>query len=136
MNAARLPDWPERLHAVVTGAAVHPFCYGVHDCCTFAADVVEALTGRDPLAGLRHGYATATGAARLIQALGGLQTAVTARLGKPADPAFATVGDILMVLQAGREMLSVCNGDTMLAPGRDRLEVLPVGQVLAVWRIG
>lgn len=136
MNAPRLHDWPERLHAVITGAAATPFAYGTHDCCTFAADVVEALTGRDPLAGLRHGYATVTGAARLIQSLGGLQAAVTARLGPPADAAFCTVGDILLVMQEGREMMAVCNGDTMLAPGLQHLEVLQVGQVMAAWRIG
>ena len=38
----RLPDWRGRLGAHLAAARARPFCYGTHDCATFAAGAVEA----------------------------------------------------------------------------------------------
>lgn len=132
---ARLSDWPERLDALVRARADWPFVWGVNDCCTFAADAVHAITGREPMGTLRQRYQSAFAALGLTQELGGLRAAVTSVLGQPVDPAFCTVGDILLVMNDGRELVAVCNGATALAPGPRGLATLTNPEVLAAWRV-
>jgi len=50
---SRPPDWPERLLAALAAARDRPFRWGEHDCCLFAADLIEAVTGVDPAAAFR-----------------------------------------------------------------------------------
>ena len=131
----RLNDWPERLDALVRARADWPFVWGVNDCCTFAADAVQALTGVDVMGTLRQRYQSAFEALGLTQELGGLRAAVTSVLGQPVDPAFCTVGDILLVMNDGRELVAVCNGATALAPGPRGLATITNPEVLAAWRV-
>lgn len=49
----RLPDWDQRLVAVLTAAQQRPFTWGAHDCATLWRDAVVAVTGDDPLAFVR-----------------------------------------------------------------------------------
>lgn len=44
----RLPDWEKRLADFVTSRYSEPFTWATNDCCTFAADAVLSMTGRDP----------------------------------------------------------------------------------------
>lgn len=134
-STTRVRDWPERLDALITSRQNWPFVWGTNDCCTFAADAVQALTGRDVMGHLRHQYATALDAHHLTGELGGLTAAVTALIGDPVDPIFATVGDVLLVDNEGREMLAVCNGATAVAPGKTGLMTFAAFQVLAAWRV-
>ena len=55
----RLRDWPERLDALLRARAEWPFVWGVHDCCTFCADAVLAITGVDVMGTLRQRYQSA-----------------------------------------------------------------------------
>jgi len=132
----RLRDWPERWDALVRASTPMPFLWGVHDCCTFAADSVLALTGADPMRRLRGVYGGALSAAELLEQLGGLSAAVSDALGSPLPPALAGVGDVLLVRNEGRDILAVCNGTTALAPGPRGLAVLAAPQVLAAWGVG
>ncbi len=43
----RFPDWPSRLEAYLLAARASTFRYSVNDCCTFALDAVQAITGHD-----------------------------------------------------------------------------------------
>ena len=131
----RLRDWPERLDALLRAHACTPFTWGRHDCCTFAADAVRAVTGVDVMGSLRGQYSTAAGARRLTSELGGLNAAVTRLLGTPIAPTGATVGDVLLLAQDARELLAVCNGTAAIAPGRTGLQTIAAPQVLAAWRI-
>ncbi len=47
VRAARLPDWQERLEAVIIQAQAEPFAWGQNDCCLFVGRAAEAITGRD-----------------------------------------------------------------------------------------
>lgn len=47
----RLPDWPERLAAVVAWHRRHDFAWGRFDCGTLFSDAATAVTGDDPLGG-------------------------------------------------------------------------------------
>ncbi len=44
----RRPDWPARLRTIIEAARERPFSWGQHDCCLFASDAIEAMTGVDP----------------------------------------------------------------------------------------
>ena len=92
----RLRDWPERLDALLRDRADWPFVWGVHDCCTFCADAVQAITGVDVMGTLRQRYHSAFEALGLTQELGGLKAAVSSVLGEPCSPALCTVGDVLL----------------------------------------
>jgi len=131
----RLNDWPERLDNLLRAAQAQPFQWGRHDCVTFAADVCVAMTGADPLAGLRGKWRTERGAAKLLGERGGLRAAVCGVMGETIEPAFATTGDIALIDNGGREALAMCNGATVIGPGAEGLSVQAGATVLAVWGV-
>ena len=49
----RRPDWDARLVRVLEIEQASPFEWGAHDCATLWRAAIEAMTGRDPLAGVR-----------------------------------------------------------------------------------
>lgn len=130
----RLHDWQLRFSDFVQTRAHVPFAWGRNDCCLFAADAVQALTGIDHAAALR-GYDNAIAAQRLIYARGGIRRIATDALGLEIKPVFASVGDLVLLENAGRELLAVCNGTCALAPGGDGMAVLSMNAALAAWRV-
>lgn len=127
-------DWQERFAAFARDRASMPFEWGSNDCCTFAAGAVEALTGRNPMAGFAA-YGDEISAARLIHGGGGLQALATSLLGQPTSPLMAGVGDVVILMNEGRELLAVCNGTSALAPGPAGTVVLGMSAAVAVWKI-
>lgn len=130
----RLPDWQTRFSEFGKARASMPFAWGVNDCCSFAAAGVEAVTGRNPMAGAAV-YDTESAAARLILRAGGLRSLAIQFLGEPVPPAFAAVGDVVLVMNAGREMLGICNGVNVVAPGSLGMVALGMDAALAAWKI-
>lgn len=59
-----------------------------------AADVVNAVTGIDPMADFRGSYKTGLGAYRILAKLGGIERAWADRVGKEIHPNLAQAGDI------------------------------------------
>ena len=131
----RLRDWPERLDALLRARADWPFVWGVHDCCTFCADAVQAITGVDVMGTLRQRYQSAFEALAMTQELGGLQAAVSSVLGEPCSPALCTVGDVLLLRNEGREVVALCNGATAIVTGPHGLVAVAAPEVLAAWRV-
>lgn len=129
------PEWEARLAAVVTQAHARPFAWGVHDCCLWAADCVQAQTGEDPASDVRGAYDNARDAAALIKQHGGM-AALGVRAGAPIPPLLATHGDIGLASHEGRELLVLCNGDHWLATGPCGLVVLPLQLAINAWRVG
>ena len=130
----RLYDWQLRFAEFVKARASMPFIWGQNDCCIFAADAVLATTGKDHAASLR-GYISAREAQRLIEERGGLREIVRAALGDSILPAFASVGDVVLVENEWRELLAICNGTTAIAPGETGIAVLGMNTALAAWRV-
>lgn len=134
------PDPHEAAYAgVIAAARRRAFAWGVHDCCTFAADCVHALTGRDALLEL-PAWRTRDEAQALIAALGGLRQAVTGVLGvEPAAPGYAATGDVVLAVDPfdpeAREILAVAHGGELLAPGARGLSVLPRSAALCCWKV-
>lgn len=93
----RKPDWEARLAAYLEPLRTRPFCWGVHDCCTFAAGAVEAMTDLDPIPEFRGRYSTAIGSARALRRFGGgtLEATLDAKFDR-IDAALCHRGDIVM----------------------------------------
>lgn len=140
MTPSRFSDWPERLDAALERARKTEFHWGEHDCCLFAADVVQAMTGHDPAAGFRGKYSDEAGAAALIAAHGSLKGLVRSVLGDPVHPSRARRGDIVLgpVPTAGGTQagIGVCVGRQWAVPLPTGLRFLPLAAAAAAWRIG
>ncbi len=132
---ARLIDWPELLAAFVESRRDAPFSWGGNDCCLFAADAVQAMTGTDPAADVRGTYSTALAAAHLLDELGGVEAIAAARLGPEVPVALAGRGDAVAI-DAGQGMsLGIYIGAHVAVPAADGLAFLPVAQAARAWRI-
>lgn len=108
MTFQRRPDWEDRMNAVFERYRTRGFGYGTADCCQFSADVVKAMTGRDPMKPFRGRYRSREGAARALREIGKgtLRATLEAILGAPVPPMCARRGDVLW----DGENLGVCNG--------------------------
>lgn len=140
----RLPDWERRLAAVLHAARDRRFAVAVHDCGTFAADAVAAVTGRDPLASMRAQYRVE--AARPDFA-GWSPVAILRALAathgwRRAPWRLARRGDLALVRGADGAACAACaavvdlSGRSLAAPGLDGLARFPLDRAAACWRIG
>lgn len=130
----RLPDWQGRFSDFGKARASMPFEWGPNDCCSFAAASVEALTGVNPMADA-EAYSTALAAARIVDEAGGMEALASAYLGPAVSSRMAGVGDVVLVINASREMLGVCNGVNVMAPGELGMVALGMESALAAWKI-
>lgn len=135
---ARRPDWPERMAKIVEARRYVPFAWGRQDCCSFAADVTVALTGRDPLAAYRGRYASEAEADRLIGPAG-LEAFVT-RLMEDAGATEIPVieaqrGDWALLVIGNMPLVGVVLGAHVAAPGEDRLAFVPLRRAVRAWAI-
>lgn len=130
----RLQNWPEALHAYVDACRPKPLDYGTHDCATFAAAAVQIVTGEDVLGGLM--WSGEKGALRQLEVEGGLEAAVTSRLGEPIPIEYAQRGDVVLAEMRGRYVLGVCLGDVCAGPGIEQLEFYPTIRALKAWGVG
>lgn len=131
----RKHTWQIDLAALLAARADMPFAWGSNDCCLFAADSVQAMTGVDHMQPFR-GYQTARQALEMLAKEGGLHQAVLKALGPDMPVGMAAVGDVLLMHHDDRELLAICNGATALAPGKNGLVTLPIAQAMAAWRVG
>lgn len=127
----RLQDWQARLAEFARERSTMPFEWGRNDCCMFTVDAVLAMTGVDHGAQFR-GYSTEHAANRILKSNGGVRGLATDAWGEPVAPAYAGVGDPVLMLNEGRELLAVCNGTNVLCAGG---VVLDMSAALAAWKI-
>ena len=130
----RLDNWPGLLIAFIDTRRDEPFCWGINDCCAFAARAVEAITGVDVFAPWAE-YADAASAARLVQAAGGVDAIADRVLGERIAPSFAQRGDVMRVEIEGRQSLAVCVGAVCAAPGVETLQFLQREEATCAWRV-
>lgn len=135
----RLPDWPERLAAYLAAMRPLRYCLGRHDCATFAAGAVHAVTGLDvrPLP-----WRSPVEASRVLRQLGGMRAAVGAVLQPLASPQLAQRGDVVLVQapahdgRARRQWLAVADGSRWWAPAVTGLESGSMAAAVAAWGVG
>ena len=130
----RLPDWQLRLADFGKARASVPFSWGSNDCCTFAAAAVEAIRGENPMAHAAA-YDSEFGALRLIASAGSLRALISSFLGVEISAKAAAVGDVVLVMNEGAELVAICNGVNAMAPGPGGMVALPMTAAVAAWRI-
>ncbi|HED6239053.1 TPA: hypothetical protein R5X36_001153 [Enterobacter sichuanensis] len=128
------PDWHNRLIAVIRAAEKRPFLWGEHDCCLFAADCAEAMTGENFADGWRGTYDSETGAKKALLRGGGSLEKVLAQNLDEVPVKMAQRGDIAVVENAGARCAGVIYGGAVWVPGETGLVCLRV-KPLSTWRI-
>lgn len=139
MKLTRLTDWPERLAAYLDEVRLLPFAWHSNDCCTFAANAVQAMTADDPMAPLRTRYINQAGAARLMARAGGLHPLVCQYLGAPMEHTLMLQrGDVAQIAlddAYGPAALGICTGAQIAAPGLHGMVLLPITAATAAWKV-
>lgn len=128
------PDWHNRLIAVIRAAEKRPFLWGEHDCCLFAADCAEAMTGENFADGWRGTYDCETGAKKALLRGGGSLEKVLAKYLDEVPVKMAQRGDIAIVENAGTRCAGVIYGGAVWVPGETSLVCLRV-KPLSTWRV-
>lgn len=134
----RQADWETRLAAYLEPLRLRPFEWGRHDCCTFSAGAVEAMTGVDPMPEFRGRYTTAIGSARALKRYGaGTLEATLDTKFERVPAALAQRGDVIMT----EGLLGICLGGIAVVVGsageRDGLLRIPRGSWVEprAWRV-
>lgn len=132
----RAENWPELLLACVDAAHSKPFAWGTHDCCTFAADCVQAMTGIDPMEKFRGRYTSARGAVRAGAEAGytALADIWCAALPEIA-PLTAQRGDVILFAAVEGLAVGVVTGHQAVAAGPDGVTSVPLELWLKAWRV-
>ena len=128
------PDWHNRLIAVIRAAEKRPFLWGEHDCCLFAADCAEAMTGENFADGWRGTYDSETGAKKALLRGGGSLEKVLAKYLDEVPVKMAQRGDIAVVENAGTRCAGVIYGVAVWVPGEAGLVCLRV-KPMSTWRV-
>lgn len=128
------PDWHNRLITVIRAAEKRPFFWGEHDCCLFAADCAEAMTGDNFAGGWRGTYDSETGAKKAILRGGGSLEKVLAQYLDEVPVKMAQRGDIAVVENAGSRCAGVVYGGAVWVPGETGLLCLRI-KPMSVWRV-
>jgi len=131
----RVDNWVLRYAEFMSERQSAPFVWGSNDCCLFAADCVQAITGTDLAAAWRGQYSSALQAARFLEEGGGLEAVATQALGTPVLPSYASVGDVVLFENAGRLLLGICNGELAFGPGAAGVEPLDMSTALKAWKV-
>lgn len=137
----RISNWPAALAKFLREREAVPFKWGENDCCLFAAEWIEVVTGqRPPMADrLRGTYSDLFQAARILEDLGGVERIIAdyaASQGWPeVAPAFAQRGDIVVHDGPRGPSLGVCHGRQFAAPFDGGLAHLPMTAARRAWRI-
>lgn len=132
----RPEGWEQRFVAFLTGRAQMPFAWGANDCCTFAADCAEAITGTDPMADLR-GYDSEIGAGRVL-VKSGVESfeALVDAIFDEVPVGMARRGDLALAMQGNEAGLMVVEGDWLVGPSEDGLKRVPRDRMIRAWRVG
>lgn len=114
-----------------------PFEWGVNDCCVFAADAVQAQTGRDLAAPWRRTYDDELSAEVVLLAFGGVAKIATEALGIPL-PLVATArrGDIVLFESGVGPGLGICVGDKFAVLRQEGgVGYLSMRHAVTAWRV-
>ena len=138
----RRDGWERRFYEVIESARRRRFSWAEHNCCTFPARVVEAVTGRNPIFVTPDRYATADKAMALIAEYGGMLPFVELALLKCGlgvrrclNPLLLQRADVALIPSTLGPMLGVVLGETIVAPNVRAWERMPLATAELGWRI-
>lgn len=133
------------LHQFLVDRQKAPFAWGGNDCCLFAADAIQAITGVDIAADFRGKYNDEKSALAAIRSATGGSTvedaavycASKAGLPELPHPLFAHRGDLVLLENEGRVVAGIIGlHGYPLAVGEKGLMKLPLSAIRRAWRIG
>jgi hypothetical protein len=127
--------WPEILAAYVKEKLFVPYAWGKNDCVTYPADAILLMTDSDPIGDIRGTWDTEESANDVLSGLGGLISAVDARLNRYPSPMQATRGDVMMVKINGVPTLGICVGVHLAAPGDNETLFINRGEARMAWEV-
>lgn len=130
----RREDWLDKLWVTIDALTLEPFVWGQHDCCLFAAKVVDAMTDSTHADTLATHYSDEPTALAYIAAEGGLEAAVstylgTAKTGRPQR------GDVVLFEGEQGDTVGVCVGSTIVAAGPSGLVSVPKRMTVKFWSV-
>lgn len=128
----RLPNWPSLLTVYIAAHRATVFEWGRHDCVTFAAGAVQAVTGRFPV---MVDWGSQVDAVRAVRALGGLAKAVDSVLPRLPFALLAQRGDVVLVERESRAWLAVVDAAGWIAPSTVGMVRGPLEAVSVAWRV-
>ena len=131
-------DWQHLLFAYIDENKFKPFSWGSWDCCKFSDGCIKKMTGKSliPKELKWKSEETALAAIKSYGGTLGKSLDKAARFGKltKIEPNFLQAGD-LVIWKEESEMCGIYNGNAILCPGEDGLEVKPTELALRGWRI-
>jgi hypothetical protein len=146
MPIKRLEHWDTtHLHQFLLERRKTPFKWGEHDCCLFAADAIQAITGVDIASDFRGRYSDQASALDAIKSVTGGTTvedaavycATKAGLPELPHPNFAHRGDLVLLNDAGQLIAGVIGLNSKpLSAGEKGMKSLPLSSVKRAWRVG
>ena len=131
-------DWVQRLWETIEAHRLLPFRWAgrddSHDCCSFVAACLDAMTDGNYLERLLANYTDEATALAFIAANGGLAQTIDLFL-VPKRTSFMQRGDVALVMRDGREFLGVCAGAIVISAGPDGLVSNPRTLAIKAWGI-
>lgn len=128
----RKDNWPSYLNQFLS--TVGPFEWGKNDCCLFAANAVEAITGHDPAKQYR-GYKTKLGAAKKLKGQS-IESVWTKEFGEPINPKLLQRGDVVLFQNEQEQSVGVCLGIKFAAIAEEGLMMLDMQErAIMGWKI-
>jgi len=131
----RVNNWAIALQSQITQFNEKQFAWGSHDCFTFAADCVKAITGVDKMSKHRGGYKTELGANKKLKRMGGVEKAITSELGEPISHKLAQRGDVVYFVSPMGDTAGICMGRVIAAPAANGVLYIPMTAAKAAWRV-
>jgi hypothetical protein len=132
----RVYQWPVIYESFAKQRSAMPFKWGSNDCSTFCADFVLAITGQFIVPEKFIGHSTAKSALRALKDSGGLPGIVSSVLGQPRPVLLAQIGDVVLVKIGRHDALGICNGDTVIGPGKTGIVAVGLADCQLCWRVG
>lgn len=128
----RHQNWEHRLNEFLK--SVGPFEWGSNDCCMFAVNAVEAMTGEDHGKPYK-GYKTALGAVRRLEKFGGVEGIATIELGEPKPITQAKRGDVVSVQNGENIILGICVGVKIASVSEEGLTFFSMNVAKNAWSV-
>ena len=146
MPLTRIPQWETRAFPDFLRSRVDtPFKWGVQDCCLFAADAVQAITGTDIADDFRDKYTDEPSAFALIKSVTGGTTVADAvaycatkhGLVENVHPLMAKRGDLVVIANGGSLIAGVVhlNGSQVISVSEAGPVRLPITSITRSWSV-
>jgi len=133
----RIQNWPTILANEIALASTDLFEWGKHDCCSFAARIVYAITSKNFMNSFPP-YCTEEEAGVILGTNGGVEGIATQCLGDPVPVMYAQRGDVLLLLPVGStngESLGICIDHRGAFASAKGLIKYPVAGCKLAWRV-